>query len=267
MKKINLFIVVLIAFFSFNLTCNATARTYTRSTDNLLLPDDVSFDSSNINAILNTPAVNASEKLYDFADLIDDNKEGELVEKITEFTKESKMEVIIVTTKDLKGFQMPEYTYNFYDYNDFMDLGVTLVIYTGGKSPEIFMGNSGPKDSFIFTTFTDARINQTLSYIYNGYIKDGAYYDACDKYVEIIRGFYATDVRGIGGDNGSGSIRWVEITILSLALAFIANVLFIFQLGKHKVISKKAEVLDKRVNGSTLTIEQVKDVPSDGNYN
>ena len=97
--------------------------------------------------------------------------------KILEFKKESEMDIVIVTTNDLKGFQLPEYTYNFYDYNDFATNGVTLIIYTGGKSPEIFMGNSGKKDGFIFTTYNETRVNQTLSYIYNGNIVDGNYYE------------------------------------------------------------------------------------------
>ena len=49
MKKIKYLIIILITFFSVNLTCNATTQTYVRTTDNLMLPDDVKFDSSNIN--------------------------------------------------------------------------------------------------------------------------------------------------------------------------------------------------------------------------
>ena len=269
MKKINCFIVILVTFLSFNLTCNASTQTYTRSTDNLLLPDDVKIDSSNINSILNTPAVKASEKIYDFAYLIEDSKESKLSEKILEFKKESNMDIVIVTTNDLKGFQLPEYTYNFYDYNDFSKNGVTLVIYTGGKNPEIFMGNSGPKDSFIFNTYNDGRINQTLSYIYNNYMKEQVnYYDACDKYIDIIVGFYATDMKKLGIGSKGGLVEWVEISILAIAVAFIVNFLFVLGLGKNKVVSKKGDVLDKKINNTTLVMQQIKDVPvTDSNVN
>ena len=267
MQKINYFIIILVVFFSVNLTCNATAQTYTRSTDNLLLPDDVKVDSSNINSILNTPAVKASEKIYDFAYLIEDSKEVKLSEKILKFKKESNMDIVIVTTNDLKGFQLPEYTYNFYDYNDFSKNGVTLVIYTGGKSPEIFMGNSGPKDSFIFTTYNENRINQTLAHVYNNYMKDNVnYYSACDKYIDIIVGFYAVDMKNAGGSVG-GTIRWVEISILAIAVAFIANFLFVLRLGKNKVVSKKGDVLDRKINNSTLVMQQIKDVPVNNSNN
>lgn len=269
MKKVNYLIIVLIAFFTVTLNCNASTYTYTRSTDNLLIPKDVTVDSSNIDAIMKTPAVNANEKIYDFANLVDDSREGELTNKILEFGKESNMDIVIVTTSDLKGFQIPEYTYNFYDYNDFKTDGVILVIHApGGRNPEIFMGNSGLKDSFIFTVYTEGRVNQTLAYVYNGYIKEKAYYDACDKYIDIIKGFYATDMKKdvIDGGNGGG-IRWAEIIILSVAVAVIANLLFMFRLNKYKVTSKKGEVMDKKVNGSTLTIQQVQDSPSNGNMN
>ena len=262
MKKINYLIIILVTFFSVNLTCNASTQTYVRTVDNLMLPEDVKFDSNNLNSILNTPAVNANEKLYDFAYLIEDSKEAELTNKILEFKKESGMDIVIVTTNDLKGFQIPEYTYNFYDYNDFATNGVTLVIYTGGKSTEIFMGNSGPEDSFIFTTYSEGRINQTLSYIYKNYMQETVnFYDACDKYIDIIAGFYATDMRATGEKNET-SIRWVEISILAIAIAFIVNILCVLSLGKHKVVSKKGDVLDRKINNSTLVMQQTQDAPS-----
>ena len=94
------------------------------------------------------------------------------------------------------------------------------------------------------------------------------YESACDKYIDIIKGFYATDMKKdeINGNNGGG-IRWTEIIILSVAIAFIVNLLFIFRLNKYKVTSKKGEVMDKKINGSTLTIQQVQDSPSSGNMN
>lgn len=267
MKKVNYLIVILLAFFTITLNCNASTHTYTRSTENLLVPKDVIVDSTNINAIMNTPAVASNEKIYDFANLLDDNRESELTSKILEFSKTSNMDIVIVTTSDLRGFQIPEYTYNFYDYNDFKSDGVILVIYApGGKNPEIFMGNSGVKDSYIFTVYNEGRVNQILAYIYNGYIKDKAYFDACDKYIDIIKGYYATDMRD-DEINNNGSIRWVEIIILSVAIAVIANLLFMFKLNKYKVTSKKGEVMDKKVNTSTMIIQQVQDSPFTGNVN
>lgn len=266
MKKLNYLIIILVAFFTVTFNCNASTFTYTRSTDNLLLPKDVKVDSSNINAIMNTPAVNANEKIYDFANLLDDSTEGALTTKITEFKKESKMDVVIVTTSDLKGFQIPEYTYNFYDYNDFAQDGVILVIYApGGKNPEIFMGNSGLPDSFIFEVYDEGRVNKILAYVYN-LISAKQYYEACDKYIDIVKGFYATDMRSDVID-GRGSIGWIEIVILSVAVAVIANLLFMFRLSKYKVTSKKGKVMDKKVNPATMVIQQVQDSPSTGNIN
>lgn len=267
MKKINYLIIILVAFFTFSLNCNASTNTYTRTTDNLRVPSDVKVDSSNLNIILNTPSVAANEKIYDFANLVDDTKEADLTSKIIEFSKDSNMDIVIVTTNDLKGFQIPEYTYNFYDYNDFKTDGVILVIYApGGKNPEIFMGNSGLEGSFIFTVYTETRVNQTLAYVYNGYIKENAYYDACDKYIDIIKGFYATDMKKDVID-GHSSIKWVETIILSVAVAVIANLLFIFKLNKYKVTSKKGEVMDKKINNSSLVIQQVQNSSSTSNIN
>ena len=124
------------------------------------------------------------------------------------------------------------------------------------------MGNSGPKDSFIFTTYNENRINQILSYIYNSYMSDTVdYYEACNKYITLISGFYDKDM---GKGPAAGGIRWIEITILSIAIAFIVNILIVLILCKHKVSRKKGEVLDKRVNKSTLVMEQVRDSVTSG---
>ena len=74
MKKFNYLIIIFIVFFGIKLNCNAGVQTYKRTTDNLLIPSDVKVDSTNLNSILNTPAVNAKEKIYDFAFLIDDQQ-------------------------------------------------------------------------------------------------------------------------------------------------------------------------------------------------
>ena len=264
MKKINYLIIIVFTFLLVNIECNASTNTYTRTTENLLIPSDVVVDTSNYDDILKTPAVAANEKIYDFANLIADNNEQTLTEAINEFKETSNMDIVIVTTNDLNGFQLPEYTYNFYDYNDFMTNGVTLVIYTGGNSPEIFMGNNGVKDGFIFTTYTETRTNQTLSYIYNGYIKSGDYYGACEQYIKIIVGFYVTDHGNINNDGSIGGIAWIEIVILSVALAVIANLLFMFGLSKYKITSRKVEIMDRKVNKATLVIQQEQDSPSNG---
>ena len=68
-KNVKIFLVILISFI-FNITLvSASTNTNIRTEDNYLINDWIEVTDSNRGNILNTPAVNAEEKIYDFADL------------------------------------------------------------------------------------------------------------------------------------------------------------------------------------------------------
>ena len=73
-KYIKLLIVLFLTIFiSFN-TVNASTNTKERTEDNYLISDKITVTESNKYNILQTPAVDASEKVYDFADLFTDSE-------------------------------------------------------------------------------------------------------------------------------------------------------------------------------------------------
>jgi len=247
MKYFKIIILLFSTFFLLKLDCNASVKTYTRTRDNLLVPKDVLVDETMIDSILVTPAVSSGEKVYDYANLLSDDEEKKIYEKLDEYIKRSKIDAIVVTTNDLGGKTLGDYTYNFYDYNEFMDDGVIFVIYMNQKNPEIYMGNSGKKDGNAFSIYTDIRINQTLEYVYK-YIIDGNYYDAVNNYIKIVSGFYELDRHGDYRVNEEGeivhNIPWVEIVILSLALTFIIVILAFSKYHKKNNLKSLEEKLD-----------------------
>lgn len=253
MKYIKVFVVGCFLFLFLSLECNASTKVYTRSNYNLLVPEDVVVDQNNVNNILSTPAVSSAEKVYDYAELLTDAEEKKIIKKINEYIDSTRIDVAIVTTKDLKGKSLGDYAYDFYDYNDFMKDGVVFVIYMNQNNPEIYMGNSGDKGGKVFNIYTDNRINQTLAYVYKD-IQSGNYYTAVDNYVKILSGFYNIDRNGDFRVNEEGEvvqhIPWLEIVILALALTFIVIVVFICKLNR------KREVVDlfKKVDTSTLMV-------------
>lgn len=253
MKSIKIIVCFLLSFFFFNINCFASVNSYTRTDDNLLVPKDVVVDENNIEAIRRTPAVSSSEKIYDYADLLTDDEEKKIYDKLYDYTKETNIDVAIITTSDLLGFSIAEYSNNFYDYNDFMNDGVVFVIYMAESEPEIYMGNSGDHSGKVFEIYTDLRINQTLEHVYK-YIASGNYYQAVDDYVMILDGFYRKSDGNYKVDkegNVVKSIPWIEIVILSVALTFIIVVVLVYKLNGKR---KSSINLEKNINTSTLIV-------------
>ena len=257
MKYIRYIVLSFIMFFIFTINTSASTNTYTRTSENLIVPSDVVVDSNNINNILKTPSVSSSEKLYDFADLLTDSEEEKLVKRINKYVNSSTIDVAIVTTNDLLGFSIDDYAYNFYDYNDFMNDGIVFVIYTGGNEPEIYMGNSGDTEGKVFTIYTDYWINQILDYVYKD-IKVGKYYSACNKYVDSLDALVDVERNGNYRMDGNGNliknIPWVEIVVLSLTLTFIIIVIIYSKAMSMKKLSY-ADRLDDCVDKSNLMVK------------
>lgn len=257
MKYIRYFVTFVFFFLIFQKDVDASINVYNRTIKNPLVPKDVIVSDSNINDILQTPAVSATEKIYDYANLYTEKEEEKLYNQVNDFINYSNIDVAIVTINNSNNYSLKDYAYNFYDYNDFKMDGIIFVIMVGGDSPEIFMGNSGDETGKVFTIYTDDRINQILKYIYSD-IEKSKYYSATNTYVKILQGFFNLDRAGDYRVNEQGKIvkviPWLEIVILSLALAFIFTMIFIYRFNKYNKVSCQ-DSLKKRINDSTLAVK------------
>lgn len=254
MKYIKFSLCFLVMFFLLTIDCFASVNTYTRTENNLLVPNDVVVTVDNMNDIIKTPAVSSSEKVYDYADLFTDNQEKAAYKKLIDYTNSTGIDAAIVTVKDLAGFTCEEYINNFYNYNDFMDDAVAFLIYLGPKEAEIYMIADG-KGSKIYT---DARIQQTLEYVYKD-IDDENYGEALDDYINIVSGFYNKETGNYKVDKNGNIIQvipWIEIAILSGALTFIVVMFLISKFGSKKYFGGS---FYKKINPSTLMVKTDKD--------
>lgn len=253
------YILFFIGVFLIPIGCIASVNTNTRTQENPLVPKDVIINNYNINDILNTPAVSSNEKVYDFADLITDSEKEKIIKKIKQYNKTTGMESIVVITSNLNGFSLSNYAYNFYDYNDFSNDGVILVIYIDQIEPHLFMGNIGNA----VTTYSDQRIKQILSYIYKN-VKENNYYSAISDYEKIIKGFYVHDNENDGEYkiNQQGdfylTVPWIELIILSFSLTFIV-VFLLLKVLKKKVKKLESDFLERSLDSSTLIVKLVSD--------
>ena len=248
---------IFIMLFLFPISVFASTSTFTRTAEKPLVPPDVLVKEDNIQDILKTPAVSATEKVYDYADLFSDKEERDLFSQISEFIDTSNIDVVIVTTNNMNGFDIKNFAYNFYDYNDFKIEGVIFVISLEGKEPEIYMGNSGDATGKVLTTYTNIRISQTLKYVYQD-ISIGHYYSATSNFVKIVKGFYEIDRNGDYYVDENGSVvrvlPWMEIITLTIAISFIIIILCIYQIRNNNHINNKFS-MGSLIDEHTLTVK------------
>ena len=102
MKKRYL-LIGLIVFCLFNVNVNASTKTLTRTETDLLLPTWLQGEEVDKEAVLKTKAVDASEKIYDFAEYINDEDETKLYSYAMEYKSHTSYDLVILTTDNLDG--------------------------------------------------------------------------------------------------------------------------------------------------------------------
>ena len=124
MKKLLLFIFV---SFIFVISLNATeighnSEGYERKeSNNYGISKKININSSNLDNIKNTPYVDASIKVYDFANILSSEDEKELKSLIEGFYNETNLEFVFVSVDMAYDDDLDNerYAQDFYDYNDF----------------------------------------------------------------------------------------------------------------------------------------------------
>ncbi len=261
MKKKLLFILLFVCAFSLKLA-HAQPVVYERTPGNLLLPSDVDMTKISVDAVMRVPAVDAKAKIYDFADLLTDAEESQIYIQLNEFTNNTGLDAVIVTTSDLAGFAMSDYTYNFYDYNDFKDNGIAFVIYVSEDTRSIYMGNNGPRNSEVFTAYTDSRVASILKYVYQNHIQKNDYVGACESFIKLADGFYIKSFGTYHVTDGGDVVKsfpWISIMIITVFVSFIIVVLVI---SKYQKREKRVDTtLKKAIQTSSMIVKCEYDRP------
>ena len=196
-NKINKIMAIFFSFVLLGCSVFASTNTYERNEANKYGVNSYSVTSSNKDNVMNTPYVDASEKVYDFADLLDESEETELFELIDDFIEEYNMDMVFVTTRDTDFRDWDEYADDFYDYNDF-GLNAT-------KDGILFLIDMEHRQLKISTTgegirvFSDSRIESILDDIYY-YASDADYFGAAKEFVSSSS-YYAKKGVAPGNEN------------------------------------------------------------------
>lgn len=119
-RKILNFIIFLFVIISlFHFSCASTETLERPDSGNLGVIKNIDINSSNRYDIINTPYVDADEKIYDFADLFTDEEEDKLYDSVKKFIDENNIDMGIVTIDSNNKSSARAYADDFIRYNDF----------------------------------------------------------------------------------------------------------------------------------------------------
>ena len=251
--------VIFSLIFSLSILMNSvvygSVKTYERTVDNLGISDDIEQTRTVINAALKTPKVDASEKIYDFADLFEDYEEELLYDSVMDFISEHNMDMAIVTIDDNNKYAAMKYADDFYDYNDFGigsdHTGVLFLIDMDTR--EMWISTTGKAISM----YTDARIDNILDECYY-YISDEKYYFTANAFISEANR-YAN--KGIpSGTEVEMEFEFIPVVFTGGFFCFIFSLIFIlFNKAKHTTIHKATEAGHYLVKNSFVVTDS-KDV-------
>lgn len=218
----------------------------------------------NINNVKITPCVNASEKIYDFSDVLTDEEEQQLREKINDYIKKTNMDLVIVIDRIPYTIDHTNEVYaaDFYDYNDF---GIDFDNYSG----TLLLRNTYEEDPYFdIYTFGEAQLYydyDRLQYILDGIYDDlhsGLYKNGFNHYIEYLDTYYD---RGVSLDNykldenGFLQKKYVYplpfVLIGSLVITFI---IMIIMIRKNKMIMKATQA-EEYMDHNTIHITNRQD--------
>jgi len=259
MKKLY-FLILLVIINLFNINVWASTKVFERTEENLLVPDYIEVTEANKSNIMMTPAVDAKEKVYDFADLFNNTQESELFDKLTNFRKQTNLDIVIVTIDYNNKHNSAKYSDDFYDYNEF---GIG-----DDRSGLLFLIDMDIRNIYVTTTgkainiYTDQRINNILDNVFS-YFGNQEYYVGTNKFVDLALNYAKINVDDdskyvINSDSelvkdrsGLVNVFFVSVIITIIAIVIMANL-------NNNVA--KANSSKSFLNKDTLVVKKINEV-------
>ncbi len=269
MKKVFNILFILSIFLFGITTCKATVTTYDREQlDNYGVNKKWEITDENKDDVLNTKKVDETLKIYDFSDVLTDDEEALLKEKIDEFISYTNMDMVIVID-DFSYYndeENEEYAANFYDYNDF---GIDFENYSG----VLLLRNTNSYNKYynIYTFgnaqlyFSYERLEMTLDNMYYDFSSSdtyGSYYNGMLTFINDMMTYYEQGIpnsmRNYKVDENGYLYEvykapWFIITVLS---AIITAIIIFVLVKKNKMVTKATSADNYYVKDSLVITNQ-----------
>lgn len=268
--KLTLIIVTFIsAYILLPTTVNAEVTTYNREElKNYGVNKKWNINTNNKDNILKTYAVDSNQKIYDFSNVLTDEEEQKLTERMHNFTEKYKIDIVIL----IDNYQYTEDSQNttfatdFYDYNDF---GINYEKYDGVMLFRNTYEQNPYFDAYSFGNaqlyFYDTRLSNTLDYIYDD-IHNEAYYSGFNKFIDKMEEYYNegkltdyyVDESGFLQKQKTASY-YLKMIGLSMIIALVITGIIIYTLIKKNKMVLKATKATVYMNKEKSKITNVQD--------
>lgn len=242
MKKL---FVLFISFFLLVLPVYASTNTYSRTTTDLKVPKKIKYKSSMEHNVLLTPSVNANEKIYDFAELLTEEEEKQLYDKVKEFIANTNLDLAIVTINSNVKDSTQEYADDFYDYNNFSIDGLAFVI---DMQNRIFYISTAGKAMLYYD---DYRIEYILSAL-DQEMYNHEYFNACNTLISQLTEYYDSgfsdnaDKYVIVGTQIYRKTPYLLLSIIAVVSATIGTLILALRNKKVKLASNSNDYFDNK---------------------
>lgn len=268
--KLTLIIVTFIsAYILLPTTVNAEVTTYNREElKNYGVNKKWNINTNNKDNILKTYAVDSNQKIYDFSNVLTDEEEQKLTERMHNFTEKYKIDIVILTDnyQYTKDSQNTTFATDFYDYNDF---GINYEKYDGVMLFRNTYEQNPYFDAYSFGNaqlyFYDTRLSNTLDYIYDD-MHSEAYYSGFNKFIDKMEEYYNegkltdyyVDESGFLQKQKTASY-YLKMIGLSMIIALVITGIIIYILIKKNKMVLKATKATVYMNKEKSKITNVQD--------
>lgn len=265
MKKILKLLIVFILCICINV--NAGTNTFDREElPNYGVNKNWEINSSNLNNVLNTYAVDASEKIYDFSNILNDDEEKKLKSVIDQFIKKYKTDVVVLTDdfKYMSDLENEEFTSDFYDYNDFgMDYNNSgIVLFRNTYSNDPYYNIYAFGEAQLYLSYD--RVEATLNHFY-GYLKNEDYLEGFTKCVNDLDLYYSEGIPKTMKDyevdeNGYLKKKYTTPWFQAIGISLVLTTLIMCLLVKKNKMVEKPTKANQYINHKESKITNKKDV-------
>ena len=236
----------------------ASTLTYNRTEEDLLITKDITITEYRKQDILNTPAVNAEEKIYDFAELFTEEEEKDLYNSIEKYIEKTSFDFALVTINENNKSSAMAYADDFYDYNSFginsSNDGILFLIDMDTR--EIYMSTTGKA----IEAYSDKEIDQLLDKVYI-YMTDKEYYKGTNIFINASKEFALVDAyRHHYTIDSEGNIKKYTPWTIIFIIALIGTLIIMLIMVKLNRMVAKATSYREFLVKDTLEIQKIKDV-------
>ena len=258
MKK--LFILLLLCIST--ITVKAIPITYERTDEDLRVHESIEINSYNKGEILKTPSVDESKKIYDFAELIDEQNEIYLYNKVNEFINNYNMDLVLVAIDDNWTYA-EKYADNFYDYNYF-GIGDTfdgILLLIDMDTREMYISTTGKA----ILMYNDYRIEKVLDEMYN-YIQDENYFETFVRGIDKLEYFQKKGIpegnkNSYIDENGNyvyKAVKTFPLFVFMFISAIVATIVLVIFISKNKLVRKAHDAKDY-IDKDTARVLKIQD--------